>query len=95
MLQATCSQGGSLPEQWQRSAQEASKRTSFGYAVCGLGTGETLEQRRMCLEAALAELPPEGPRLLVAGLLLDAILDAVAQGVDLFDGACIVQVPRL
>lgn len=68
------------------SAQESAKREGvFGYAICGLGTGELPGQQRDCLAAALDELPTEAIKLVQGGLTPVSILQSIAQGIDLFD----------
>ena len=63
-----------------------------GYAICGLGTGETAAQQRECISASVSELPAEGLRLAQGGLNPAALLDAVSQGVDCFDATYATQV---
>ena len=88
-----CLQGGTLTEQRRHSAAETAKRSGvFGYALCGFGTGETAEQRRECIEAAVSELPVQSPRLVQGAFAPDALLEAVSLGVDMFDGTYASQV---
>ena len=80
----------------QESAAECSKREGvFGYAICGMGTGETPRQRRECLQAVTPHLPAERPRLLQGALNPDGMLEAAALGVDLFDATYATQVTPL
>ena len=75
-----------FPEERERSAKEATKREGvFGFAVCGLGTGETSTQLREGLSAALLNLPREKPRLVQAALTPLDMLEAVSKGADLLD----------
>lgn len=64
----------------------------FGYALCGMGTGETARQRRECAQAALEELPADSFKLLQGALTPDGVLDAIALGVDCFDATYATQV---
>ena len=58
-----------------------------GYALGGLGQGESAAARREALRGALALLPVEGVRVLLARswAALPDLLDAVAAGVDVVD----------
>lgn len=80
--------GGRFPEERRRSAVLAAERGAGagGFALCGLGTGEARDARLELIRAAVEPLPP-GRLRYAAGLgLPEEVLDAVAAGVDLFDG---------
>jgi queuine tRNA-ribosyltransferase len=56
-----------------------------GYAHGGLGLGEAPELRRELISAAQRELPPGAPRYLMGIGRPEDVVDAIAEGVDLFD----------
>lgn len=62
---------------------------SAGYALCGLGTGESPEQRVEIIRTLLDNIPAAAQRpVFMSGMSsLDDLLDAIAEGVDLFDCA--------
>ncbi len=81
-------QGGVSSERRAYSARETARIGFDGYAHGGLGLGEEREQRRAAIACAHAELPDDAPRYLMGlGKPLD-IVDAIGEGVDLFD--CVV-----
>lgn len=68
-------QGGGFAVERQRSAVESAKRQGLaGFALNGLGTGETPEQRLELMQSAAAELPQDLPRFLLAGAGIQVIL---------------------
>lgn len=74
-------------------ARECAKREGiFGYAICGMATGELPEQASACLSASIAELPGKAVRFLQGSLTPDAMLEAISQGVDLIDGTYATEV---
>ena len=56
-----------------------------GYAVGGLGLGEPPSARCEMTELVLGALPPEAPRYLMGVGYPEDLLEAVGEGVDLFD----------
>jgi len=56
-----------------------------GFGIGGLGVGESFDQRSRVLERALSILPTNRPRYLMGVGYPGDILEAVKQGVDLFD----------
>ncbi|UCE85172.1 MAG: tRNA guanosine(34) transglycosylase Tgt [Deltaproteobacteria bacterium] len=81
-------QGGTSPTLRRQSARATAELEFDGYAHGGLGLGEDDALREDMVAAAHEELPPGAPRYLM-GLGHPAdIVNAVAQGVDLFD--CVV-----
>jgi queuine tRNA-ribosyltransferase accessory subunit len=89
-------QGGRHAQVRSRCASEAAATTEVaGFCVAGLGTGEAVEARRQALAAVLPELPEEKPRMAhgVAGPW--EVAEAVAMGVDIFDGGYIAKVTEL
>jgi len=86
-------QGGALVDARQSSAAECAKREGvFGFAICGMGIGETPQQRRECLGVVTSQLPAERLRMLQGALTPDSMLEATAGGVDLFDATYATQV---
>jgi len=86
-------QGGASVADRQVSAAECAKREEvFGFAICGMGTGETPRQRGECLAAVTAQLPPERLRMLQGALTPDGMLEAAVRGIDLFDATYATQV---
>lgn len=70
----------------QASARECVKREGvFGYAICGMATGELPEQSRACLQTLNEELPADAPKLMQGALNPISILEGVSYGIDLFD----------
>ncbi len=78
-------QGGMEREFRKFSAKHIAQLPFDGYALGGLSVGEPLELRREMVEVALPELPEEAPRYLMGiGTPLD-LVEAVKQGIDMFD----------
>lgn len=81
-------QGGISHERRRFSARQTASIGFDGYAHGGLGLGEERNERRDAVACAHSELDEAAPRYLMGlGKPID-ILDAVAEGVDLFD--CVV-----
>lgn len=80
--------GGASAELRCHSAEAARKQEGVaGFWLCGFGTGESREARRDCLAAVMEKLGGGLPRGMTgAGSPLE-VLEAVALGVDVFDGA--------
>ncbi len=79
-------QGGMEPDLRKRSAQQLMELDFPGYAIGGLSVGEPTEKMYEILAVPL--LPEDKPRYLMGvGMPLD-LLEAVSQGVDMFD--CVV-----
>jgi queuine tRNA-ribosyltransferase len=78
-------QGGVFPD-LRRACAEALCGMGFpGYAIGGLGVGETKERTFEMVETVTSILPPSSPRYLMGmGTPLD-LVEAVARGVDMFD----------
>jgi len=78
-------QGGVSPE-WRRECASELVRTGFsGYAVGGLGLGETRQTMLATLEACAEALPAESPRYLMGMGTPQDIVEAVSRGMDMFD----------
>ena len=78
-------QGSVYPELRARSARALCDMGFSGYAVGGLAVGEGAELMRATLAETLPHLPEARPRYLMGVGTPQDILDAVAQGVDMFD----------
>jgi len=59
--------------------------TFDGFGIGGLGIGETPEERVMLVSAALEILPKNKPRYLMGVGYPEDLIEAVGEGVDLFD----------
>ena len=81
-------QGGGFKELRTESAERTCELNFGGYAIGGLGVGESPRLRAILLEAALASLPVDKPRYLMGIGPPQDLVEAVARGVDLFD--CVV-----
>lgn len=78
-------QGGVLPEERRRSAEELLPLDLPGYAVGGLCLGEPKGLMRDVAEFTLALLPEEKPRYLMGVGTPEDLVWGVLAGVDLFD----------
>jgi queuine tRNA-ribosyltransferase len=78
-------QGGADPALRVESAERTVAVGFDGYAVGGLSVGEDRSATLPALEAALAGLPADRPRYFMGLGDPLGIIDAVAQGVDMFD----------
>ena len=78
-------QGGAELDLRERCAAEAAGFDLPGYALGGLAVGEGFEAMRAVLEHATPLLPADRPRYLMGVGYPRDIVEAVANGVDLFD----------
>ncbi len=78
-------QGGVLLDLRERSACELAALEFDGYALGGLSVGEPKAERQSVLDHATPLLPPEKPRYLMGVGTPEDILEAVAEGIDMFD----------
>jgi len=78
-------QGGIFQELRRRSALELLEIELDGYAVGGLGVGESREETYETGEFTLSFLPKNKPRYLMGLGMPEDIVVAVSMGVDLFD----------
>ncbi len=81
-------QGGGFAELRAESAERTRTLGFEGFAIGGLGLGESPSQRSALLEAAVRPLPADRPRYLMGLGLPRDLVEAVARGVDLFD--CVI-----
>ncbi|MGB1547320.1 MAG: tRNA guanosine(34) transglycosylase Tgt [Alphaproteobacteria bacterium] len=78
-------QGSVFPDLRIESAERLLEIGFDGYAIGGLSVGEAREKTAETLEATLPRLPKDRPRYLMGVGTPADIVDAVAEGVDLFD----------
>ena len=81
-------QGGTDPELRAQSAQQIAAMDFDGYAIGGLSVGETKQQMATALRACIEHLPPRKIRYMMGVGTPEDLLEATAQGVDLFD--CVI-----
>ena len=78
-------QGGVYEELRRRCARELTQMEFEGYAIGGVSVGEEEELRRRAVEFTAPLLPQEKPRYLMGVGFPEDVLEAVAQGIDMFD----------
>ena len=78
-------QGGVDADLRAWSAQETAAMGFDGYGIGGLSVGESPEERNLALAATVPELPADRVRYVMGLGDSEGVLDAVAQGCDLFD----------
>ncbi len=78
-------QGGGFRDLRVKMAHELSAMGFDGYAIGGLSVGESKREMYEVLSYTAPELPAEKPRYLMGVGSPDAILEAVALGIDMFD----------
>ncbi len=78
-------QGGVDPELRAESAQHTAELGFSGFGIGGLSVGEPAADRAVALDAVAGVLPATHPRYVMGLGDIMGVLDAVAQGFDLFD----------
>jgi len=78
-------QGGIFPQLRRKSALDLLEIDLDGYAVGGLGIGESREETYKTGEFTVSFLPKNKPRYLMGLGMPEDIVEAVSMGVDLFD----------
>ena len=78
-------QGGADPELRSESAARTAGLGFAGYGIGGLSVGESAVDRAAAIEAVVPELPTDAVRYVMGLGDTDGVLDAIAQGCDLFD----------
>ena len=78
-------QGGSYADLRERCARELVAIGFDGYAVGGVSVGEPEDVLLQGIRDGVRELPPERPRYLMGVGRMHQILEAVSEGVDMFD----------
>ncbi|MBI3077951.1 MAG: tRNA guanosine(34) transglycosylase Tgt [Deltaproteobacteria bacterium] len=78
-------QGGMYPELRARCADALVELGFEGYAIGGLGVGESKALLDDMVEATTTRLPEDAPRYLMGAGTPEDLVEGVARGVDLFD----------
>ncbi len=78
-------QGGMYPDLRQKSIREITSFDLPGYGVGGLSVGEPPEEYYAMLKETIPYLPEDKPRYLMGVGTPDYMLEAIEQGVDMFD----------
>ena len=78
-------QGGMYPDLRQESLDGLTEIGFDGYAIGGLSVGEPHEERIQVLDALRPLMPVDRPRYLMGVGTPEDIVEAVAQGIDMFD----------
>jgi queuine tRNA-ribosyltransferase len=78
-------QGNFYPELRELSARQITSLDFPGFAIGGLSVGETTEIFSDFLELTAQKMPPEKPRYLMGIGTPDYIIEAVKNGIDMFD----------
>ncbi|MBG7616794.1 MAG: tRNA guanosine(34) transglycosylase Tgt [Chloroflexi bacterium] len=87
-------QGGLDTAMRRRSVEQLCVLDFPGYALGGLSLGETKDRMLEIVAETAAVLPPEKPRYLMGVGSPEDIINAVLQGVDIFDSALPTRVAR-
>ncbi len=78
-------QGGADPGLRALSASETAAIGFPGFGIGGLAVGETAQERHDAIEPCIRELPATAVRYVMGLGDTEGMLDAVSQGIDLFD----------
>ncbi len=78
-------QGGEFEDLREYSAKETVKIGFDGYAIGGTSVGETKPVMYKMIDFSIKHLPEDKPRYLMGVGSVDAILEGISQGVDMFD----------
>lgn len=81
-------QGGEYEDLRSACARRLVEMDFDGYAIGGVSVGEPKDVLRTSVELGVAGLPREKPRYLMGVGIMGQIVDAVADGVDMFD--CVI-----
>jgi len=87
-------QGGVFPELRRESAETLAELDFPGYAIGGLSLGEPKETTYEITAQTTALLPADKPRYLMGVGSPEDIVEAVAEGIDIFDSALPTRVAR-
>ncbi len=87
-------QGGADPELRAISARETAQIGFQGFGIGGLAVGESRIERSKAIAPCIEHLPTDAVRYVMGLGDTEGILDAVAQGVDLFDCVLPTRVAR-
>jgi queuine tRNA-ribosyltransferase len=78
-------QGGEYADLRERCARELTAMGLDGYAIGGVSVGEPDETLRRAVADSVVALPEDRPRYLMGVGRMDQLVEAVADGVDMFD----------
>ena len=78
-------QGGMYPELRQASLAGLTGIGFAGYAIGGLSVGEPAQERQAVMSAVMPRMPEDSPRYLMGVGTPEDLVEAVSQGVDMFD----------
>jgi queuine tRNA-ribosyltransferase len=78
-------QGGMYPELRKQSADELLEIDFPGYAIGGLGVGETKDSLHEILDATVSLIPRDKPRYLMGVGTPQDLVECAKKGVDMFD----------
>lgn len=78
-------QGGEYEDLRRHSAEELVKMNFPGYSIGGTSVGETKTTMYKMIDYSIKYLPKDKPRYLMGVGSVDAILEGVLRGVDMFD----------
>ena len=78
-------QGGDYEDLRHHSAKELVKMDFDGYSIGGTSVGEDKETMYRMIDHAIAYLPKDKPRYLMGVGSVDAIMEGILRGVDMFD----------
>lgn len=78
-------QGGAFPDLRKYCAEELVKMDFPGYSIGGTSIGEPKDVMFKMIEYSVPYLPKDKPRYLMGVGSVDAILEGISQGVDMFD----------
>ena len=81
-------QGGVDPDLRAESAAATAALGFPGFGIGGLSVGESESERNLALQATMPHLPAEKPRYVMGLGDPEGLLDAIAQGADMFD--CVI-----
>ena len=78
-------QGGMYEDLREHSLNELTKINFDGYAIGGLSVGEPKEDMRKIINHIAPKMPEDKPRYLMGVGTPEDIIEAIAQGIDMFD----------
>lgn len=78
-------QGGMYEDLREHSLSELTKINFDGYAIGGLSVGEPKEDMRKIINHIAPKMPEDKPRYLMGVGTPEDIIEAIAQGIDMFD----------
>jgi queuine tRNA-ribosyltransferase len=87
-------QGGMYPELRTRSALELQEIDFPGYGIGGLSVGEPKELMYEMLDHTAPLLPVDKPRYLMGVGSVDAVLEGILRGIDMFDCVLATRIAR-